>query len=104
MRPFGARPLSFRRGLEVLARAAQARCMPVAIRYTFFEAEKPDVLCEVGAPHGPLPLAECEAKLQALVDRLRDAHGVDGFLQLIHGGRGVAERWDRARGLSQERA
>jgi len=102
-RPFGARPLVFQRGLEVLAKLSGARCLPVAIRYAFFEAELPDVLCEVGAVHGALPLAECQARLQGLVDRVRAVEGLEGFTALVRGGRGVAEKWDRVRGLSQER-
>ncbi|HLL56090.1 MAG TPA: lysophospholipid acyltransferase family protein [Myxococcaceae bacterium] len=104
LRPFGARPVSFERGLEVLAKHSDARCVPVGIRYAFFESELPDVLCEVGEAHGPLPLRECEARLQALVERLQAVHSLEGFERWVRGGRGVAERWDGARGLGEGRA
>ena len=104
LRPFGAGPVSFERGLEVLARRSGARCLPVGIRYTFFEGELPDVLCEVGEAHGPAPLGECEDRLRALVGRLEQAHALDGYQRWVRGGRGVAGRWDAARGLGEGRA
>jgi len=104
IRPFAARPLSFERGLEVLARRADAQCLPLAIRYTFLEAERPDVLCEVGNVHAPLPFEECEARLTALLDAVSVAQDVAGFVPQLRGGWGVAETWDRVRGLSRESA
>lgn len=103
-RPFGARPVSFERGLELLAKRSGARCLPLGIRYAFFENELPDVLCEAGEVHGALPLAACEERLQALVDRLKATHALEGFEPLVRGGKGVAERWDARRGLGEGRA
>jgi len=102
--PFAARPLRFERGLEVLARRSGARCLPLALRYAFFEGERPDVLCEVGPVHAPLPLAECEARLTSLLDAVSAAQDVSEFTPRVQGARGVAETWDRVRGLSREGA
>jgi hypothetical protein len=33
--------------VEALARMSQVPCLPVAIRYAFFEHERPDALLEV---------------------------------------------------------
>lgn len=103
--PFGAGPLRLERGVELLARHARARCLPVAVRYAFFEHERPDVLLEVGEPHGPLPLADFAARLSALVQRLAGATSLEGFTRQVAGAGGVAERWDalRARALGAPR-
>jgi 1-acyl-sn-glycerol-3-phosphate acyltransferase len=99
LRPFGRLPLKLAGGVEVLARAAQVPCLPVAIRYAFFEDEKPDVLLEVGPAHpaaAPEVLAE---RLGEAVARLARASSPEGFQQLLAGRSGVAQRWDRVRGL-----
>ncbi|NOK13166.1 lysophospholipid acyltransferase family protein [Corallococcus exercitus] len=98
-RPFGVHPLQLERGVELLARAAKAECVPIAIRYAFFEHERPDVLLEVGAPHEAGPLARFQSGLEAVVRRVSEATGLEGFTRKVAGARGVAERWDRARGL-----
>jgi 1-acyl-sn-glycerol-3-phosphate acyltransferase len=99
IRPFGESPLRLEGGVEVLARAAEAVCLPLAIRYAFFEHEKPSVLLHVGEAHPPLPLAAFGERLGACVASLQAARGLDGFRQLWAGRAGVAERWDRVRGL-----
>lgn len=99
IRPFGEAPLRFQRGIEVLARVAGARCLPVAIRYAFFEHEKPDVLLEVGAPHPPTSLPAFAEALGSSVLSLQAVTRLDGFRRLWVGRAGVAERWDRVRGL-----
>ena len=88
------------RGIEVMARAAKARCLPVALRYAVFEHELPDILVEVGEPHGPEPLAGFERRLTALVERVDQARSPDGYRLLVRGRRSVAERWDSARGIA----
>jgi 1-acyl-sn-glycerol-3-phosphate acyltransferase len=99
-RPFGAGPIALERGIEVLARAAGARCLPLGIRYQFFEEELPHVLLEVGQVHPPVPLDGFRARLQEVVDSLAAVHSTEGFTPLLHGGSGVAERWDRVKALA----
>lgn len=100
-RPAGEVPLRLERGLETLARMSQARCLPVAIRYGFFEHERPDVLLEVGTPHPPLRLGDYQQRLEERVVALQSATRLDGFHRLLEGRRGVAERWDAVRGLGK---
>jgi len=99
LRAFGAGPVRVARGIELLARRADATCVPVAIRYAFFEHELPDVLVDVGRPHPPVTCAGFAARLEALVGELAAAHGTAGFARLVRGRRSVAERWDVVRGL-----
>lgn len=92
-------PLKFERGAEVLARMAKLRCVPVALRYAFFEHEHPDVLIHVGEAHAPEPLAQMESRLGALVAGLQGIKAVTALHPLLVGSRSVAERWDAVRGL-----
>lgn len=98
IRPFGQLPLRLAGGIEVLARAADAACLSVGIRYAFFEHEKPDVLLEVGRTHPPVPLQEFGAHLAERVASLQAVQHLDGFRPLLSGRPGVAERWDSVRG------
>ncbi len=99
LRPDRGEPYPLERGVEVLARRAACACLPVAVRYRFFEHELPDVLVAVGEVHAPAPLAEFAARLGATVRQLADAHSPAGFRLLLRGRRSVTERWDAARGL-----
>jgi 1-acyl-sn-glycerol-3-phosphate acyltransferase len=99
LRPFGVLPLRLQRGVELLARAGKVECVPVALRYAFFEHERPDVLVEVGMSHAPGPLEEFRERLEAAVRRVASATSLEGFTQRVQGGRGVAERWDAVRGV-----
>jgi 1-acyl-sn-glycerol-3-phosphate acyltransferase len=101
-RPFGQLPLRLERGIEVVARATGARCLPVALRYCFFERERPEVLIDVGTPHGPAPLQVFQENLEAVVQRVAAAVNDEGFRPLVAGARGVRERWDAVRGLSPD--
>ena len=92
-------PLKFERGTEVLARLTKARCVPVALRYAFFEHEFPDVLIRVGDAHAPEDQSSMEQRLSALVGALQSIDSVNGLSPLLNGRRGVAEQWDAARGL-----
>jgi 1-acyl-sn-glycerol-3-phosphate acyltransferase len=100
IRPANAPLGPLERGVEVLARAAQVRCVPLAIRYTFFEHEFPDVLLEAGTPHAPLPLPELAERLSEVTARLNAATSLDGFSPILQGQAGVAARWDAVRGRS----
>ena len=73
----------------------------VAIRYAFFEHERPDVLLEVGTPHPPLRLADYQRRLEERVVALQGVTRLEGFHRLLEGRPGVAERWDALRGLRQ---
>ncbi|WP_164008456.1 lysophospholipid acyltransferase family protein [Pyxidicoccus trucidator] len=99
-RPFGVLPLQLERGVELLARVSKAECVPIGVRYAFFEHERPDVLLEVGTPHPPGPLALFQDGLEAVVKRVAAATSLEGFTRKVSGARGVAERWDAARGLA----
>jgi 1-acyl-sn-glycerol-3-phosphate acyltransferase len=98
-RPFNVLPLQLERGVELLARAAKVECVPIGLRYAFFEHERPDVLLEVGPAHEPGPLSRFQGSLEAVVRQVAAATSLEGFTQRLSGARGVAERWDRARGL-----
>lgn len=98
LRPFGVLPLRLQRGVELLARAGKVECVPVALRYAFFEHERPDVLVEVGTPHVSGPLEQFQQRLEAAVHRVAAATSLEGFTQRVRGGSGVAERWDAVRG------
>ncbi|WP_426733375.1 lysophospholipid acyltransferase family protein [Myxococcus faecalis] len=98
-RPFGELPLRLERGVEMLARVAKVECVPIGVRYAFFEHELPDVLLEVGTPHPPGPLSVFQTGLETVVKRLMATTSLEGFTRKVSGARGVAERWDAARGV-----
>jgi len=102
LRPVPTLPLDLERGMEVLARHAGARCVPVAVRYLFLEDERPDVLLAVGEAHPPAPLSEMRTRLEALLESLLEARGTDDFARLMRGRRSVAARWDAVRGLGAD--
>lgn len=87
------------RGLEVIARTADVRSLPMAIRYCFLEHEHPDVLVEVGTPHAPGELSDYEEKLRSVYERVMSARSTEGFTCVIRGRTSVQERWDTVRRL-----
>jgi 1-acyl-sn-glycerol-3-phosphate acyltransferase len=93
-------PLKLERGVEVLARMSKARAVPIALRYAFFEHEHPDVLVAAGEPHVVTGIEECEQHLRAQLDRVAAVEQPTSLTPLLAGRRSVAERWDRARGLT----
>lgn len=96
----GQGPLApLQRGVEVIARTAKVRSVPVAIRYCFLEHEHPDVLVELGPAHAPGPLSLFEAQLNDTWARVMSARSTAGFTCVIKGRTSVQERWDGARGL-----
>jgi len=99
LRPWSGRLHPLERGLAVLARRAKVPCVPVGIRYRFFEHELPDLLLAVGPPHPPLGLDGFEARLRAAVAELADDRALKDYVLLAHGRRSVMERWDAARRL-----
>jgi 1-acyl-sn-glycerol-3-phosphate acyltransferase len=98
LRPFGVLPLKLERGVELLGRVGKVECVPLAMRYAFFEHERPDVLVEVGTAHAAGPLSRFQAELEAAVRRLAGATSLEGFSRVVSGASGVAERWDAVRG------
>ena len=98
--PFGHVAPVLGRGLEVLARMTGVWCLPIAIRYCFFESEIPSVLVEAGPSHRPSPIGEYRRRLESVVEPLKNANSTEGFELLVAGRRDTAERWDRVRGLT----
>lgn len=97
LRPNAPAPLNLSRGLETLARLAGVACVPLAFRYAFFEAERPDLLVELGEAHEPGPLDTFANNLDALVRRV-DAvssplEAGSGFERIIGGTSSLSERW-----------
>jgi 1-acyl-sn-glycerol-3-phosphate acyltransferase len=80
--PGATPPLTLERGVEVLARVAKVRCVPVALRTAFFEDERPDALLELGVPHPPAPLTRYREQLDTLVASVQSAISLDGFDRL----------------------
>jgi 1-acyl-sn-glycerol-3-phosphate acyltransferase len=85
------------RGVDVIARAADVRCVPIAVRYAFLEHEYPDVLIEVGAPHPAEGIEGFAARLSAVYAQVLSARSTEGFTRVIAGRSSVQERWDQAR-------
>jgi hypothetical protein len=86
-------------GVSLMSKAANALCLPVAVRYAFLGEELPEVLIDVGPPHEPAELEKFTAELTRLHLQLQQVGTSEGFRQLAAGARGVAERWDDARRL-----
>lgn len=80
--PGDAAPASLSRGVEVLARRAGVRCVPLAIRYAFLDDRRPDLLLELGEAHAPAPLGHFETSLQEAVSQLAAATTTRGFAPL----------------------
>lgn len=99
LRPFSGLVHPLERGIEVLARSARVRCLPVGIRYRFFEHELPDVVLAVGAPHEATTLDDLAQRLEAVLAELSDARPLTDFRPLVRGARSVMERWDAVRSL-----
>jgi 1-acyl-sn-glycerol-3-phosphate acyltransferase len=89
------------RGVEVIARTANVRCLPIAVRYAFLEHELPDVLIDLGPTHAPQPLEHFAATLSGLYQQLLDVRSTEGFTPIITGRRGARARWDDLRRLKR---
>ncbi len=101
LRP-GDGPLGeFERGVEVLQRAAHVPALPVSLRYAFLGQELPEVLVDVGTPHGPDTSGRYRAEVEALLRRGREVRSTDEYRLLVPGRRGVRERWDAVRGAQR---
>jgi hypothetical protein len=102
LRPAPTLPLRLERGVEVLARLADAPCVPLAMRYVFLEDERPDVLLAIGEAHGPARVGDMRARLEALLESLFEARDTTGFRRLVRGRRSAAASWDAIRGMGAE--
>lgn len=98
LRPYRGAVHPLERGVEVLARRAECACLPVAIRYRFFEHELPDVLVSVGEAHPPTSLDGFADRLAAALADLPDTRSLADCAPLVRGRRSVMERWDAVRG------
>jgi 1-acyl-sn-glycerol-3-phosphate acyltransferase len=85
------------RGVEVVARVAQVRSVPIAFRYAFLEHEYPDILVEIGVPHAPAPLVVFEQSLTEVYQKVMSVRSTDGFQRVLTGRSSVQERWDAVR-------
>lgn len=101
IRPFGQWPLQLRPGLQLFARSTGALCLPIAIRYAFFEDELPDVLVSPGTPHAFQSLEHAQAELEVRARSLADLRSVEGLTPVVRGSRGVAQIWDSVRGYKE---
>ncbi len=97
LRPGAVAPLRLSRGIAALAAMTQARCVPVAFRYAFFENERPDLLVCFGAGHEAAPLARFEEGLNEVVTKVDEVQRPDQYTCLVEGTLSPAERWRRAR-------
>jgi 1-acyl-sn-glycerol-3-phosphate acyltransferase len=101
------RPLGFEPGLRVLLkRAGRLRVVPTAIRYEFWQDERPEVLVRLGAPvwvereEANSVLEIWEHNLTTELDALRvDALSQDAsrFETVFHGKGSTHDRYDRVR-------
>jgi 1-acyl-sn-glycerol-3-phosphate acyltransferase len=103
LHPGGGPPAPLERGVELLARAAKVRAVPLAIRYAFLDHEYPDILLEVGTPHPAGELAVYTRELRACWERVSTARDTSGFSLIVRGRRSVQERWDAVRRLEPSR-
>lgn len=77
--PNASPPFTLERGVELLARRSGATCVPVGLRYAFFEDEQPDLLMEVGPTHPPGPLTVFSTALNDVVAAVMSAQTLNGF-------------------------
>jgi 1-acyl-sn-glycerol-3-phosphate acyltransferase len=99
LRPQATEPGPLSRGVAVLARQSGVRCLPLGLRYAFFEAERPEVLVQVGEVHPPGPFERFEEGLSTVMREVSVARNLEGWRRIVRGQPGVAERWDAVRGL-----
>lgn len=101
LRPSGTGPHPLERGVEILARGPRVRCLPVGIRYRFFEHELPDVIVAVGETHGAAPLDVFAARLDAALAEVDETRPLTDFRPMLEGRRSAMERWDTVRGAGR---
>lgn len=94
------RPLRLERGVEVLAKRAGVRCVPVAMQFAFYEHEYPDLVLHVGNAHAPEGPEDMSARLETLMNEQAQLKNCTGLTPMLRGRRSVAERWDAVRRLA----
>lgn len=100
LEPRPARPLRLERGVELLAKRAGVRCVPVAMQFAFFEHEYPDLVLHVGQAHAPETPESMAQRLEALMREQERLTQVTSLTPMLQGRRSVAERWDAVRRLA----
>ncbi len=109
-----ARPLDFRPGLRaIIRRERRIRVVAVALRYEFWQDERPEAFVRFGEPRwvgrdeaAAAPVA-WEQTLTAELDALRDdvvAQRDDRFVTLLEGKRSISEKYARFRHRSRHRS
>ncbi|WZO97210.1 lysophospholipid acyltransferase family protein [Isosphaeraceae bacterium EP7] len=109
-----ARPLDFRPGLRALVRrAGRVRITPAALRYEFWQDERPEAFVRFSEPRWytrddlPLLLGSVEERLIAELDALNvDVRSQEAgrFTTLLQGRESISERYGRfVAGLRRER-
>lgn len=102
IRPFGL-PLELERGAAVLGRRVGCPMVPAAVRYVFFEDERPDILVSLGDAHAAESIEQMAERLGRELERVTAKTSPQGFRCLVSGNRGVAARWDAARRMLIQR-
>ena len=97
------RPLVFQAGIRALVRrAGRVRVVPVALRYDFWQDERPEALIRFGQParvdRPDLPglIPTFERRLTEELDALRDAsiaQKAEDFVPLVEGKRSISESY-----------
>jgi 1-acyl-sn-glycerol-3-phosphate acyltransferase len=105
--PNDARPIRFQPGLRaLLRRAGRLRIVPVALRYEFWQDERPEALARFGEPtwvdrsEADSVLSDWEGRLTAELDALRGdslAQAADRFTPLLRGRGSISDRYARLR-------
>ncbi len=80
--PTARPPFRLERGVEVLARASGALCLPLGLRYGFFVDERPELLVHAGQPHPPAPLERFAEGLQEAHASVHAHASVEGLTRL----------------------
>jgi 1-acyl-sn-glycerol-3-phosphate acyltransferase len=105
--PNDLRPIRFQPGLRaLLRRAGRLRIVPVALRYEFWQDERPEALARFGEPtwvdrsEADTVLGAWEGRLTAELDALRAdalARAGDRFTPLLRGRASISDRYARLR-------
>lgn len=99
------RPLGFQPGLRaIVQKAGRVRLVPTAVRYEFWQDERPEACVRFGAPHWvdrsqrSSLLAEWENRLTQELDALRDdvlTQDAARFITVFHGRDSIHDRYAR---------
>jgi 1-acyl-sn-glycerol-3-phosphate acyltransferase len=94
--PADVRPLGLERGVALLAaRLVPCRVVPVAIRFVFGEAKRPEILVSFGSVSVHDEAADRQSLERLLTDELEKLR-----IDIAHGASTNFERWDQSRSSS----